>query len=408
MCLTVLLSRTHVRFPTHEIDGLSSLDRIPGDFSVSVNFQRKDPSRTERFPYVLPERKKLDLIFASKGEYAEACSAAGIEGAGVAVSSSSSSAPKRPPREKSSMPKPASLVDVASLGNSAGGATAASGLSNRLGEQNKPSSLIDIGSGEDKIVDNIFPEHPPPAKAASKDDDILLDLGGGSEKVTPSSQENSGSSNNLSDLLGGFAEPRVPQPGTNGSTGDPTLIGDLFGAPSRPKVPQPMGGGGASPPSEAPLLNDFFGAQPSRPDPFGGNPTSGGGNLLGDLLSPSAMPTAAAAPPTQSASERMVEDMLNNLSVGGGGGAPKSTAASTQQPQRPNYSSTVFQSSSSSNTVNKPTTKATFEDLLGLYTTYYTRRFVVRRVWYTLSIHTSGSISQVASLLRRIPILARP
>ena len=46
-------SKTHVRFATHEIDGISDLSRIPGDFSVSVNFSKKESATTTKFPYLL-------------------------------------------------------------------------------------------------------------------------------------------------------------------------------------------------------------------------------------------------------------------------------------------------------------------------------------------------------------------
>ncbi len=96
-------TRTHVRFPTHEVDSMASLDRIPADFAVSVNFQRKDASRTEKFPYVLPDRRKLDLVFASKGEYAEACSIAGASASSSSTSGQASKDDEEPPRYRTNI-----------------------------------------------------------------------------------------------------------------------------------------------------------------------------------------------------------------------------------------------------------------------------------------------------------------
>ncbi len=396
---TVSPTRTHVRFPTHEIDSLSNLDRIPADFAVSVNFQRKDPARTEKFPYVLPDRRKLDLVFATKGEHAEACAIAGVDGG-------ADTQPKRPPREKhspspsSNMPKPSSLVDIASISETP---AAHRPISDQLKEQKKPSSLIDIGGtasedSEGKIVDNIFPEHPPTSnnKPDAQGSDILLDLGGSghANKPPPASNKNEalGGSNDLGDLLGGFSAapapapapaPRVPQPG-GGSSNDPTLLNDLFGGPSKPKVPQPMGGSSSAGQQnqQGPLLNDFFSAPPPPSansgnvgDLFGQSGPPAGSNLLGDLLSPSGPPPAAPAAPKQSASEKMVDDMLNNLSVGGSASnntAPKNTSSAAQA--KPNYNSSFFQTSQNNNNNNggggmsKPPSQATFEDLLGGFT----------------------------------------
>ncbi len=304
------------------------------------------------------------------------------------------------------MPKPASLVDMASLGSDdpAGGSVAPSSkhlaVGERLKDQNKPSSLIDISADSDKIVDSIFPENPPRQESGG---DILLDLGGGgggegSEKVTPSSQKDlfggggGGSSGNLDDLLGGFssmapaakeseaAAPRVPQPGTKGES---ALIGDLLGGGrGRPKVPQPGSNKTSLNQPQQPLLNDLFGGAPPTAshsaDPFGGGAPvisttgGGGGDLLGDLMAPTGRAPSAAAPQLQqSASERMVEDMLNNL---GGVGAPSVAGVKTMQQQkpqqqsRPNYNSAFFQANPGGGGAGGgvPPSKATFDDLLGM------------------------------------------
>ena len=65
--------RNHVRFPTHELDCIGDVEKIPGDFTVTVNFARSDGGPVKRtFPYKLPERRKLDLVFGSKAEFNEA------------------------------------------------------------------------------------------------------------------------------------------------------------------------------------------------------------------------------------------------------------------------------------------------------------------------------------------------
>ena len=69
----VSTSRNHVRFPTHELDCIGDVEKIPGDFTVTVNFTRSEGGPAKRtFPYKLPERRKLDLIFGSKSEFNEA------------------------------------------------------------------------------------------------------------------------------------------------------------------------------------------------------------------------------------------------------------------------------------------------------------------------------------------------
>ena len=62
-----------MRFPTHELDCIGDVEKIPGDFTVTVNFARSDGGPVKRtFPYKLPERRKLDLVFGSKAEFNEA------------------------------------------------------------------------------------------------------------------------------------------------------------------------------------------------------------------------------------------------------------------------------------------------------------------------------------------------
>ena len=62
-----------MRFPTHELDCIGDVEKIPGDFTVTVNFARSEGGPVKRtFPYKLPERRKLDLVFGSKAEFNEA------------------------------------------------------------------------------------------------------------------------------------------------------------------------------------------------------------------------------------------------------------------------------------------------------------------------------------------------
>ena len=66
-------ARNHVRFPTHELDCIGDVEKIPGDFTVTVNFTRSDAGPVKRtFPYKLPEKRKLNLIFGNKSEFNEA------------------------------------------------------------------------------------------------------------------------------------------------------------------------------------------------------------------------------------------------------------------------------------------------------------------------------------------------
>lgn len=116
-------TRTHIKFPTHELDCLGDLERIPADFSVTINFRRGD-TKMVKFPYILPEKRKLDLVFQHRSEFEDAMECTG--------SSEAEPQPKRPPRKekdsdlgnvnideapnKPPLPKPHSLVDIQAPG----------------------------------------------------------------------------------------------------------------------------------------------------------------------------------------------------------------------------------------------------------------------------------------------------
>lgn len=49
-------NRNHVRFPTHELDCIGDVEKIPGDFTVTVNFARSDGGPVKR---TFPDRKSV-------------------------------------------------------------------------------------------------------------------------------------------------------------------------------------------------------------------------------------------------------------------------------------------------------------------------------------------------------------
>ncbi len=104
---TIPDSRSYVRFPTHEIDGLTTplLEKIPADFSVSVNFARKDSPRSFKFPYLLPEKRRPELIFSGKTEFSEVMGSLGHkENRRQDEDIQEEEAPKRPPRSHKHQP----------------------------------------------------------------------------------------------------------------------------------------------------------------------------------------------------------------------------------------------------------------------------------------------------------------
>ena len=87
-----------MRFPTHELDCIGDVEKIPGDFTVTVNFARSEGGPVKRtFPYKLPERRKLDLVFGSKAEFNEAAQLVTGE---AEMPEQSQQPPERPERGK--------------------------------------------------------------------------------------------------------------------------------------------------------------------------------------------------------------------------------------------------------------------------------------------------------------------
>ena len=347
-------SRTHVRFPTHELDALGDLDRIPADFSVTINFKRGEQKNPVKFPYILPERRKLDLLFQSRAEFEEAIG--GDEPETETIPDEAQEEPQRPPRREkpvqenadvlldfgssskptassaaaaaSNFPKPHSLVDIAGM--------AGAPENNLIKEEKKPSSLLDLGPASSDIdnspiVENIFPSEKP----ASSNSNILLNFG--SSNDNDDKLLDVGSEQNTDDLFADLAarnnNPQQQQ---------------------QPRVPQPMG---------KPDMNDLFGSSANQ---MAGNdflaPTKTPNNVNnlmgGDLLNP-------AKAPAKSDSEQLIDDMLNQLNVN------QTNAKPQQQQAKPNYNSSFFQQpkpapAAANNKV--PPQKANFADLLGGFT----------------------------------------
>ena len=318
-------SKTHVRFRTHEIDGITNLERIPADFNVSVNFVKKG-SNAVKFPYLLPEKRKLELIFQSRREYEEALEFSGSE-----------AMPSRPPREKR-QPK------------------------QQQQHQQQQQQAVDKGNSvpqpEKPIVENILPEEKPPATKANDDNDhdILVQFDSGMTK--PDTRKPAEQSTTIEgDLLGGFSfgEPKVPQP---------------VGA-SGPQVPQPEGinlipTGSISSAADTNLLFPTASEEPQNSD------------LLGDILSPQ-------TPSNQN--QNLVDELLSqlkmpdseNVELSKGNNETAATTATASAAAatagfKPNYNNSFFSMPSNSmgnhasKMGTKPTEKSNFADILGDFT----------------------------------------
>lgn len=376
----VSTTKNHVRFPTHELDCIGDVEKIPADFSVTVNFTRSAAGPVKKtFPYKMPEKRKLDLIYGSKAEFNDAVQL--VTGDSPPASSSSMptqetmEAPERPPR----------------------------------GDKKNHSPLLDLGGGGVAAGSTTSPANPLPPK-----DDILLDFGGANsmtKNTTPATT--TANANTLEEELFGGGEDReqlldigfdsvegeqLLDIGFDSCIADPAsrqpspglFRGDsIFGIPS---------GHGPSSAAEPPIDDDLFNIRANPPPPAGNTPTidlfgmapsssqdlfqqpmapsaqapttKPSDNLLGDLLSPQQTATT-----NKSASEQMVEDMLSQLNVNKA--AENSASAKASEPSlpsqssgnRPNYSSSFFQEPKKPGGVGvapmtKPPSSATFDDLL--------------------------------------------
>ena len=331
-------SRNHVRFPTHELDCIGDVEKIPGDFTVTVNFARGEGAK-RTFPYKLPERRKLDLIFGSKSEFNEAAQMV----TGEMESESEQQPPERPERGKKNH---SPLLDIG-----------AGGTTNSTAPQQPANSsvLLDFGTTTTTANGTISGGQVTPAgddlSSGSGRDAQLLDIGLGAPAPptpTPPRQPSPIPSNSFF----GAAPPTQPSP--NLARGD-----SVFGAAPAPSASSGLEGDllniGASPPppphstvtssnsTSGPAMDLFGNSGDASGDlfqaPMAPKPAAAAENLLGDLLSPSKPALAAANQPAKSASEQMVDDMLSQL---GRGKQNDVAQTKSHQQARPNYNSAFF------------------------------------------------------------------
>eukprot|EP00095_Tigriopus_kingsejongensis_P003085 maker-scaffold210_size256293-snap-gene-1.23 protein:Tk03085 transcript:maker-scaffold210_size256293-snap-gene-1.23-mRNA-1 annotation:"cyclin-g-associated kinase" len=314
-------SKSFIKFKTHELDSLGDLERIPGDFSIAVNYQVKEIAKDVAYPYKMPTKRMLDLFFTTKGEYHEAMTLAKKGQTPSAPVSEvedtrASTPPVRPPRHtqsKADQPTPSSLIDV--------------------GEDSVPTPAAHQGLFEAPLAapsvggETLLSLDDPPSQ--SQDPPPNLDLFGQSETVLPQSQNSS-----PDDILLDFGHP-VP---------------------------------GAQQTSSANVNFNLFDDLPST----GGNHLNGnspGGDLLSPLSASKPPPADILSPnqpPSKSASEQMVDDMLSQMNLGPGTNHPP-TSNPPGPGSRPNYSSAFF-NNNESGPGQKPPSQATFDDLLGGFT----------------------------------------
>ena len=101
------LPRQSVQRQTDGLDGLGDLERIPDDFSVSVNYAAASDQ---------PEKRKLDLFFLTKGEWADAQAIAHGSLSPSSMETTASSVPsKTPTREPEPVDKRPSAKECVTI-----------------------------------------------------------------------------------------------------------------------------------------------------------------------------------------------------------------------------------------------------------------------------------------------------
>jgi cyclin G-associated kinase len=359
-------SKSHIRFRTHELDFLGEAEKVPQGFALSVNFGLKD-KRATNYPYKMPEKKRMELLFSSKSEYEEAVESVGSTRPSPTSEAQPEMPPERPPREKKheaiakEMPKPASMADMATLRD-------AHHVSGLLKEQHKPSSLVDLS------------EH----SAAENHSVIVGDLLGGSHPKEPVKSDvsvNAVADQNPSPLLDFAVPSSFPAPSNAESSGfgsrDNAFSGAAFGMTAQVDDAFLIDIGGASsssaqqmaPESQSGLFDFSAGAadllaptSASQPQP----------KLSNDDLFGNVVPPTGAGFSKRSDSERMIDEMLSRLGTGETKPAPSQPQAPKPQPQphssKPNYNSSFFQAPGAGAGGCPKMTKNSFGDLLGGFT----------------------------------------
>ena len=318
----VSTSRNHVRFPTHELDCIGDVEKIPGDFTVTVNFTRSEGGPVKKtFPYKLPEKRKLDLIFGSKSEFNEAAQLVTGELEGGSSGPKEQAPPERPERGKknnsplldigafgtsSTMPPVAGnssvLLDFATANGSNSGEVTPAGDDFSSGSGGRDAQLLDIGLGA-PVPTPTPPRQPSPNLA--RGDSVFC-------AAAPASTSGGGLESDLLNI--GTNPPPIPSKNSNSAPAMDLFgnSGDLFQTPMAPAASSAQ--------------------KPAAPTD----------NLLGDLMSPSKPEPAKSQQPAKSASEQMVDDMLSQLGGGKQNDAPPQQQHQQQQHARPNYNSSFF------------------------------------------------------------------